>query len=188
VRNESAQQVSAVAPDEPTLIRRAQAGDQQAFGILLRGYQRRVYALGFRFFRNSDDAEDLVQETFVRAWRSLERFDAARPFAPWLLRIASNRALTEIATRKRRGGEELDDNLPWAGPGADDDVERREMQQQVGRAVGELPEDQRMILLLRATEGLSYRQIAEAMDIPVGTVMSRLARAREAMRKKVKRS
>lgn len=155
--------------------------------MLVRSYQRRIFALGIRFFRNSDDAEDLVQETFVRAWRGLDRFDPTRPFAPWLLRIASNRALTEIATRKRRGGEELDENLPWQGPGADDDLERRELHEQVGRAVGELPDDQRMILLLRATEGLSYRDIAEAMDIPVGTVMSRLARARETMRKKVKR-
>ena len=187
MRNDSAQQVSAVAPDEPELIRRAQAGDRGALGILVRSYQRRVYALGIRFFRNSDDAEDLVQETFIRAWHALDRFDPERPFAPWLMRIASNRALTEIATRKRRGNEELDESISWSGPGADDDLERQQLQQDVERAVADLPADQRMILLLRATEGLSYREIAENMDIPIGTVMSRLARARETMRKKVKR-
>jgi len=187
VRNDAVDSKNDAALDESGLIRQAQAGDQAAFGVLVRRYQRRVFGLGNRFFDNSDDAEDLVQETFLRAWRALDRFDLARPFAPWLMRIASNRALTEIATRKRRGNEELDESLAWSGPAADEDLERRELQQAVGRAVGELPDDQRMILLLRATEGLSYREISEALDIPIGTVMSRLARARETMRKKVKR-
>ena len=174
-------------PDERGLVQQAQAGDQQAFGVLVRHYQRRVFALGIRFFGNADDAEDLVQETFLRAWRALDRFDPTRPLAPWLMRIASNRALTEIATRKRRGNEELDETLAWKGAGADENLERRELQQALGRAVGELPDDQRMILLLRTTEGLSYREISETLDIPIGTVMSRLARARETLRKKVKR-
>jgi RNA polymerase sigma-70 factor (ECF subfamily) len=104
-----------------------------------------------------------------------------------LLRIAANRALTEIATRKRRGGVELDENLVWTGPGADEDVARREMRVAVERALQGLPDDQRMILLLRASDGLSYRDIAEALNIPIGTVMSRLSRAREAMRRKMNR-
>jgi RNA polymerase sigma-70 factor (ECF subfamily) len=171
--------------DEADVIRRAQAGDRQALGILVRRYQRRVFALGIRFFGNRDDAEDLVQDTFVRAWRGLDRFDLTRPFAPWLMRIASNRALTEIATRKRRAGVELDESMAWDGPGADEDLERRELQRRVGRALHELPEDQRMILLLRVSDGMSYRDIAASLDIPIGTVMSRLSRAREAMRRKV---
>jgi RNA polymerase sigma-70 factor (ECF subfamily) len=177
----------AVDADEAQLIRRAQNGEREALGILVRRYQRRVFGLGMRFFGNADDAEDLVQDTFVRAWRGLDRFDVSRPFLPWLLRIAANRALTEIATRKRRGGVELDENLVWDGPGADEDVARREMRVAVERALQELPDDQRMILLLRASDGLSYRDIAEALNIPIGTVMSRLSRAREAMRRKMNR-
>jgi RNA polymerase sigma-70 factor (ECF subfamily) len=173
--------------DDVDLIRRAQEGDRQALGLLVRRYQRRIFALGIRFFGNSDDAEDLVQDTFVRAWRGLDRFDLSRPFAPWLMRIASNRALTEIATRKRRAGVELDESLAWDGPGADEDLERRELQRKVGRAINELPDDQRMILLLRVSDGMSYRDIAETLEVPIGTVMSRLSRAREAMRQKVKR-
>jgi RNA polymerase sigma-70 factor (ECF subfamily) len=187
VANDSPEHVSAPAPDEIDLIRRAQNGDREALGALVRQYQRRVFALGIRYFGTADDAEDLVQDTFVRAWRGLARFDTTRPFAPWLLRIAANRALTEIATRKRRNSVELDETLQWKGLGADEDLERQEMQHSITRAVGALPDDQRMILLLRASEGLSYRDIAEALDIPIGTVMSRLARARETLRKQVKR-
>ena len=179
--------VAGVDANEADVIRCAQNGDRQALGMLIRRYQKRVFGLGMRFFGNADDAEDLVQDTFVRAWRSLDRFDVSRPFAPWLMRIAANRALTEIATRKRRGGVELDENLVWDGPGADEDAARREMQQAIERALRELPDDQRMILLLRASDGLSYRDISEALEIPIGTVMSRLSRAREAMRKKMDR-
>jgi RNA polymerase sigma-70 factor (ECF subfamily) len=172
---------------ERELIRRAQSGDRDAFGALIRRYQRRIFALGLRFFGNADDAEDLVQDTFLRAWRNVQSFDAERPLAPWLLRIASNRALTELETRKRRGGEELDDRIAWTGAGADDDLDRRRLEESVRREVDRLPEDQRMILLLRTMEGMRYREIADALDIPIGTVMSRLARARETLRKRVRR-
>ncbi len=175
------------AARERELIRRAKDGNREAFGLLIRRYQRRIFALGLRFFGNADDAEDLVQDTFLRAWRNVHRFDEERPLAPWLFRIATNRALTEIETRKRRGGEELDERIAWEGPGADEELERKRLRENVDRAIGELPEDQRMILLLRTTEGMSYREISEALDIPMGTVMSRLARARETIRKKVRR-
>ncbi len=174
-------------PDDRDLVLRAKEGDRAAFGILVRRYQRRVFAMGLRWFRNADDADDVVQETFLRAWRALDRFEEDRPLAPWLLRIASNWAKTQVETRKRRGGEELDERIRWEGPSPEDDVDAARRREAVNRAVDALPEDQRLVLHLRVSEGLSYREISETLDVPIGTVMSRLSRARETLRARVKR-
>jgi RNA polymerase sigma-70 factor, ECF subfamily len=128
-----------------------------------------------------------VQETFLRAWRALDRFDETRPFAPWLLRIATNWSRTQLETRKRRGGEELGDDLAWSGPSPDEDAEKRQLRDGVNRAVAQLPREQRVVLHLRVVEGMSYREIADTLEMPIGTVMSRLARAREILRGKVER-
>ncbi len=166
---------------EGELVGRAKRGDQDAFGQLVRLHQRRVFALGMRWFRNADDADDLVQETFVRAWKSLASFDEARPFAPWLITIAVNRAKTMAA--RARPAEELDENVVWEGPSPEEDTERARFAGAVARAAAALPEDQRIVLHLRAVESKSYREIADALGIPIGTVMSRLARARESVRR-----
>jgi len=173
--------------EDRELVARSRSGDPAAFGVLVRRYQRRLFALGLRYFRETADADDLVQETFLRAWRALDRYDESRPFAPWLFRIASNWALTQLETRKRRGVEPLDENLHWGGPSPAESAEARERRRALERAVGELPAEQRVVLHLRVAEGLSYREIADALDLPIGTVMSRLARARETLRGKVER-
>jgi RNA polymerase sigma-70 factor (ECF subfamily) len=159
----------------------ARRGDRTAFGRLLRRHQRRVFALGMRWFRSADDADDLVQETFIRVWRSLERFDPARPFVPWLMTIAVNRAKT-FAARARPEVEAVDERIPWDGPSPEENAERARLAQDVAAAMDRLPEEQRVVLHLRAVDGLAYREIAEALDIPIGTVMSRLSRAREHLR------
>ena len=131
----------------------------------------------------------VVQETFLRAWRALDRFDESRPFAPWLFRIAANWALTQLETRRRRrGAEEIGDDMAWTGPSPHEaDGVRRVSANELNRAVADLPQEQRTVLHLRVAEGLSYREIADTMDLPIGTVMSRLARARETLRRKVER-
>jgi len=168
-------------PPDGELVALARRGDRAAFGRLLRRHQRRVFALGLRWFRNADDADDLVQETFIRVWRSLERFDPDRPFVPWLMTIAVNRAKT-LAARTRSDVEAIDERIPWDGPSPEDHAERARLARDVTEAMGKLPEEQRVVLHLRAVEGLAYREIAEALDIPIGTVMSRLSRAREHLR------
>jgi RNA polymerase sigma-70 factor (ECF subfamily) len=168
---------------EGELVGRAKGGDRAAFSQLVRLHQRRVFALGMRWFRNADDADDLVQETFVRVWKSLESFDESRPFAPWVITIAVNRAKTMAARAKP--AEELDETLTWDGPSPDVDVEQSQLVGSVRRAVDALPEEQRIVLHLRAVESRSYREIADALGIPIGTVMSRLARARETVRKRL---
>lgn len=170
-------------PPDRELVALAKRGDRTAFGRLLRRHQRRVFALGVRWLRNADDADDLVQETFVRAWQSIERFDESRPFAPWILTIAVNRAKTRLT--RARPAEEIDERIVWEGPSPLQDTESALLARDVRRAVEGLPEEQRIILHLRAVEELSYREIAAALGIPEGTVMSRLARARDALRKRL---
>ena len=98
----ASEEVSAGAlQSDGDLVRRAQAGDREAFGVIVRRYQRRVFAVGIRMLRNRSDAEDLVQETFLRAYRALDRFEPDRPLAPWLYRIATNRALSSLGRRRR---------------------------------------------------------------------------------------
>ena len=138
--------------DDAELVARAQAGDRSAFDALVRAHQARVFALGYRWFRNSDDADDLVQETFVRVWRSLERFDRARPFVPWLMTIATNRAKT--FHERRRPAEELDEGLTWSGPSPEDDAAAAERNERLQRAAQDLPEEQRVVLHLRVVEQL----------------------------------
>jgi RNA polymerase sigma-70 factor (ECF subfamily) len=170
---------AAEVPDAD-LVSRAKRGDRAAFGRLVRRHQARVFALGVRWLSNADDADDLVQETFVRAWQALGGFDETRAFLPWLMTIAANRARTKASAR--RPAEEPDESLVWEGASPADETEGALLARDVGAAVDGLPEEQRVVLHLRAVDGLSYREIAQALDVPVGTVMSRLARAREALR------
>ena len=163
------------------LVRLAKRGDRHAFGHLVRGHQRRIFAIGLRWLRNAEDADDLVQETFVRAWQALPGFDDTRAFAPWLVTIAVNRAKTKLS--RARPAEEIDETVVWRGPSPEEDAERAILARDVNAAVAALPEEQRIVLHLRAVEDLSYREIADALGIPVGTVMSRLSRAREVLRR-----
>ena len=157
-------------PSDRDLVLQARDGDQEAFGTLIRRHQQRIFGLGVRLLGSASDADDLVQETFLRAWRALDRFDAERPLVPWLVRIASNRALDALAARGRRAAEELTESVPWQGPSPDEDVERARLREEVMRALSGLPDDQRTILVLRAYEGLSYREISDTLDVPIGTV------------------
>jgi RNA polymerase sigma-70 factor (ECF subfamily) len=170
-----------MGPDEAFLIARARRGDASAFEDIVRLYQRRVYGVALRIVRAHDVADDVTQEAFLRAWRSLDRFELGRPFGPWVCRIAANLAVNHV--RSPRAREEA---LPDAhaetssrepGPlGALLDAEGNRVLQ---AALAELPKEQRAVLVLRAVEELSYAEIAEALGISAGTVMSRLFRARE---------
>jgi RNA polymerase sigma-70 factor (ECF subfamily) len=155
--------------------------------MLVRRHQRRVFGLGVRLLGTAHDADDLVQETFLRAWRHIDRLDPERPVVPWLLKIATNRAMSMLALRSRRQGEELGESLAAPDPLPDENAARAMLAARVREAMAALPEEQRVVLSLRAGEGLSYREIADLLDVPIGTVMSRLARARETMRRMVPR-
>jgi RNA polymerase sigma-70 factor (ECF subfamily) len=170
------------------LVRAAAAGDTSAFRRLVEMHMRAIYAVGFRILGNHDDADDVAQETFVRAWSSLGRYDERYAFYTWLRTIATRLALNVRAKQQRRrteGGETFAIAAETvADPGADpaDGAVAAEWSDRLRAALAQLPEEQRSVLILRGQEEMSYAEIAAALDVPVGTVMSRLARARERLR------
>lgn len=171
---------------EADLLVRARGGDVPAFEEIVRRYQRRVYAVALRVLRRHETADDVAQEAFVKAWQSLDRFDAARPFGPWICRIAVNLAINHVRSPQWRE-EELPEEpaaapLPSSGAGPLRGVLDREAQQQLDRALSALPAEQRAVFALRTFEEMSYKEIADALDLSIGTVMSRLSRARDKLR------
>lgn len=186
---------------EAELIALVRAGDTAAYSELVRTYQDRVYGLCLRMCRNASDAEDLAQEAFVRAYHSLAKFDGRARFYTWLFRIAVNVTISERrrAARKplklatdlaRSDGSDASTvgglrQAEDAGPRAEEYAMRKEQTEIVLAALAELDEEQRCIVTLRDMQSLGYDEIAEVMDIPIGTVKSRLHRARLALRRRL---
>jgi RNA polymerase sigma-70 factor (ECF subfamily) len=172
-------------PDE-SLAREAAAGSRQAFDLLVARHARAVYALARRFTGTHEDADDIAQETFLQVWRSLQRYDPERPFRPWLNRIAANMALKHLRRRRSRREVEFEDldglPIPPAQPGSDPSREVESGFQLAAIRRARLKPEDRLLLHLRAEEGMSYAEIAAAMELPMGTVMSRLHRARRSLR------
>jgi RNA polymerase sigma-70 factor (ECF subfamily) len=169
------------APDEAFLVVRAQRGDVSAFEEVVRRHQRRVYGVALRIVRSHDVADDVTQEAFVRAWRALDRFDVGRPFGPWVRRIAANLAVNHVRSPRARE-EGLPDGhaeVRADGPGPLHALLDEEARRVLDRAIADLPDGQRAVFVLRAVEEMSYEEIARALDISPGTVMSRLFRARQ---------
>lgn len=169
--------------EEAGLVLAAQGGDQAAFGQIVRYYQRTIYRLAYGLTRNPSDADDLAQETFVRAWQALGRFRVGEPLHPWLARITVNLAFSLFRRRKRRPEEPIEPLLEAGRQfGVEDDpaehTAKRERDQQLAEAFAGLSTDHQTILVLRVVEDLSYEEIANTLGVPPGTVMSRLSRAR----------
>jgi len=168
-------------PEDSFLIARARGGDLRAFEEIVRLYQRRVYGVALRIVRAHDVADDVAQEAFVRAWRSLDRFELGRPFGPWVCRIAANLAVNHVRSPRAReeGLPEGHAETPGKDPGPLSVVLDAEARRVLDDAVAGLPAEQRAVFVLRAVEEMSYEEIAGALGISPGTVMSRLFRARE---------
>jgi RNA polymerase sigma-70 factor, ECF subfamily len=178
------------------LVERVQAGEKAAFDLLVRKYQHRVLKLVSRFVSDAAEAEDVAQEAFLKAYRALASFRGDSAFYTWLYRIAINTAKNALVSNRRRP---VDFDLDLQDPEQYDRHARlkegdtpegvlltEEIRNVVERAMEQLPEDLRTAIVLRELEGLSYEEIAEAMDCPVGTVRSRIFRAREAIDRKLK--
>jgi len=193
-----------VMPHEPDsdamLVQRAVAGDQRAFELLVIKYQRRVERLIGRMVRDVDLVEDIAQETFIRAYRALHQFRGDAQFYTWLYRIAVNTAkkfLLELkkdptVTDSALAAKDDDDETfrPRNEPSTDETPESvlaaKEIGSAVSQALAELPDDLRQAISLREMDGLSYEDIAQLMACPIGTVRSRIFRAREAISAKVR--
>ena len=169
---------------ESGLLEQARRAGASAFEEIVRRYQRRVYATAYRIVRRHEVADDVAQEAFIRAHRNLDRFDAARPFGPWICRIAANLAVNHVRSPEAREDALPDGHAetPSAAPGPLQGVLDAEARALLDRALGDLPAEQRAVFCLRVFEELSYREIAESLGIEMGTVMSRLSRAREKLR------
>lgn len=150
----------------------------------MRRHQERVYAVARRIVRRHDVADDVAQEAFVRAYRSLDRFDLARPFGPWVTRIAANLAVNYVRSPRARE-QPLPEDFTLASGKDGTPLQALldgEAHERIGTALAALNKEQRAVLVLRVFEDLSYQEIAEALGIAIGTVMSRLSRGRERLR------
>ena len=180
-----------------SLVRRVQRGERGAYDLLVLKYQHKVVKLVMRYLRDPADAEDVAQEAFIKAYRALPQFRGDSAFYTWLYRIAINTAKNALAARERQPvSYEFDTQQGEDGP---DMISRlkdpetpeglaltEEIRETVNAAIVALPEDLRTAIVLRELEGLSYEEIAASMDCPVGTVRSRIFRAREAIDKKLR--
>lgn len=188
--------MSADASDQ-SLVQRVQRGDRRAFDLLVLKYQHKVVKLVMRYVRNPAEAEDVAQEAFVKAYRALPQFRGESAFYTWLYRIAINTAKNAVASRDRSPIEyDLDlqrseESYDMQGRLKDPDTPEGlaltdEIRSTVNSAIESLPQDLRTAIVLRELEGMSYEEIAAAMDCPVGTVRSRIFRAREAIDKRLR--
>jgi RNA polymerase sigma-70 factor (ECF subfamily) len=169
---------------EREAIEACQRGDREAFDQLVVRYQRNVYRLCFRYVNNHEDANDLTQEVFLRAWRGIGRFRGQSAFATWLYRIGVNACLNFRAAR-RPPTQELPDTVADPGPGAAEGVESEEQARRVRAAVGRLPEKQRATLILKVYHELTHQEVAQILGSKVGTVKANLFHALGNLRKLV---
>jgi len=182
--------VREAAEDAPEFLRRLQAGEAPAFEELVRIYQHRVFGVALRMLGNAALAEEMAQEVFLRAHRGLAEFRGDAKLSTWLYAIASRLCLTCLGSGERsvvRQGEESLLRLPHDARGPDATLEHAELETALHRAIAELPDERRIVVVLRDLEGLSYEEIAAALDLPMGTVRSRLHRARMDLKDKLER-
>ena len=179
------------------LIRRAQRGDADAFEQLLLEHQKNVYNLCYRMAGNPDDAMDLSQETFLRAWRCLDQYQFASAFSAWLYRLCSNICIDFLRRRRRQqtvpltfedaDGEEQTYAVPDVQPLPEEQVELKLTRETLAAAMAQLLPEHRAVLQLRVVNEMSYEQIADVLDIQIGTVKPRLSRARNQLKKILER-
>lgn len=179
------------SPSDSQLVERVQKGDKRAFDLLVLKYQHKIMAVVSRYISDHAEMHDVVQEAFIKAYRALKNFRGESAFYTWMYRIAINTAKNHLVSRSRRppsSDVDLEDAEYYSGADMLRDIEnpenqlfRDQLEATVHKAIRDLPEDLRSAVTLREMEGLSYEEIAEVMGCPVGTVRSRIFRAREAI-------
>jgi RNA polymerase sigma-70 factor (ECF subfamily) len=181
------------AEDDITLVQRCQNGDAEAFDVLVTRYRTRVYSMIYNMVRNEQDAWDLAQDAFLKAWKSINRFRGQSAFYTWLYRIVTNVTIDWIRKGKIHGGTEFDDSIgikevepsgitvPKAEFLPHEKLDHDEIRARIDAAIEQLSPDHRTVIVLKEMEGLQYQEIADVMECSIGTVMSRLFYARKKM-------
>lgn len=188
--------MSADRESDKVLVERVQRGDKKAFDLLVLKYQHKVANLISRYIRDQAEVFDVTQEAFIKAYRALPNFRGESAFYTWLYRVAINTAKNHLAAQARRPpGEDIEadtaEQMDMGAPLKDMDTPerlalQREIAETIQKALDDLPQDLRTAITLRELEGLSYEEIAQAMECPIGTVRSRIFRAREAIDARLK--
>lgn len=179
--------------NEQLLLERAKAGDVAAFEKLIEVYQKKIFNLAYRMTGNFDDAGDMAQEALVRIFKSIANFKEQSSFSTWVYRITTNVCLDELRKKKNKKVYSLDEEIHAEDgeiqrqimsndPLPDEIAEKEELKRIVNSAINSLPEEQKIVITLRDLQGLSYDEISEVLDCPVGTVKSRINRARQALK------
>lgn len=177
--------------DEKKLIERASSGDAAAFNLLLGAHEKQMYAVAMRMCRNREDAQDCLQEAMLRTFRAIGSFKGQSSFSTWLYRITMNTCLDELRRRKNKKSTSLDGLLDvgWSPQDAGESPEKHaimsETHAKLNAAIRELPDDMRAAIVLRDIHGLPYEEIAQALNVNVGTIKSRISRGREKLREKL---
>lgn len=186
------------APDDFELVAKSQAGDATAFNELVTRYRSRAFAMIYNMVRNEQDAWDLAQDGFLKAWKSIGRFRGQSSFYTWLYRILMNVSIDWLRKKHVEGGTEFDDSfgLKNVAPGATtapkaelqpaEKISDREIRERIDAAIAKLSPEHRAAIVMRELDGLEYSEIATAMDCSVGTVMSRLFYARKKLQSLLK--
>jgi RNA polymerase sigma-70 factor, ECF subfamily len=161
------------------LIHRSQAGDTEAFGEIVTKYRGKIYTLPYGMVRNENDAWDLAQDGFLRAWRLIHKFEGRSSFYTWLYSLTVNLAIESLRRKRRCAEVELDDAIPCSLPSPRANYRRTEIRQHINAALSQLSPEHRVVIVLKEIEGLQYQQIAKTLNLSIGTVMSRLFNGRK---------
>jgi RNA polymerase sigma-70 factor (ECF subfamily) len=181
--------------DDAGIIRRCREGDERAYRDLVLRFQRPVYSVAFRMVRSAEDAEDIAQETFVRVFRALGRYDPARSFEAWLFTITTRLCIDLMRRRRVRpislsrqdpeSGEDQTIDIADPGLGPDETTSHAEEERHATDLIDSLPPHYRIVVMLRHQQDLSYEEIAEALSLPLGTVKARIHRARALLKNRI---
>lgn len=171
------------------MVEQASQGDDNAFALIMNRWQKRIHRFAYRYFGNRADADDITQKIFIRVYQKLNSLDDPGKFSSWIYRIANNLCLDELKRAGRRRSESLDfDNtasMPLNNQTPATEMHQKELKKMVQQMLELLPDDQRAVLILKEFEGLKFREIAEVLDEPEGTVKTRLYAGLTALRKKL---
>ena len=177
--------------DENKLIERASSGDPAAFNRLMEMHEKKMYAVALRMCGNREDAQDCLQEAMLRVYRAISGFKGQSSFGTWVYRITMNTCLDELRRKKNKQNTSLDNMLDQGWAPSDDSaspekkVMQNEIRKSIAKGIQELPEDMRSAIIMRDIHGYSYDEIADALNVNVGTIKSRISRGREKLREKL---